>query len=347
MDAPAGLLLPTTNSLNNLSHPLTNTHLIMRTIDSIIIHCSATPYGKDFTAADINRWHRQRNFNGIGYHFVIRPDGTIENGRPVGKPGAHCLGWNNRSIGICYIGGLDADGRPADTRTDAQKKAMRELIARLQKEHFGIRTIIGHRDTSPDLNGNGQIEPEEFIKVCPCFDVRNWLQSTAFATLYTGAFLLAATACGSHRSLSHSSETCDSSMNSQTTKTIRQQLATQALQKLVSDSSTITQDATEEYTELTTIIRRGKKSSSASQKHQHAHSTDSMKVTNNHQEEAADRTESVQKLSLQEEKKNKHDNSGNLTLLLIGGGSVATVLLYRQIQRKRQRNKDSSHYTEA
>lgn len=77
----------------------------MRTIDSIIIHCSATPCGKDFTAADIDRWHRQRSFNGIGYHFVIRLDGTIESGRPIGKPGAHCVGWKilHTNNTICYI----------------------------------------------------------------------------------------------------------------------------------------------------------------------------------------------------------------------------------------------------
>ena len=75
--------------------------------DTIIIHCSATRAGQDFTATDIDRWHRQRGFRSIGYHFVIRLDGTIEPGRDVALDGAHCTGWNHRSIGICYIGGLD------------------------------------------------------------------------------------------------------------------------------------------------------------------------------------------------------------------------------------------------
>ena len=93
----------------------------MRNIDSIIVHCSATKAGQDFTATDIDRWHRERGFNGIGYHYVIRLDGKLEKGRDVALAGAHCKGWNERSVGICYIGGLDENGRPADTRTNAQK----------------------------------------------------------------------------------------------------------------------------------------------------------------------------------------------------------------------------------
>ena len=149
--------------------------------DTIIIHCSATRAGQDFTAADIDRWHRQRGFRSIGYHFVVRLDGTIEPGRDVALDGAHCTGWNHRSIGICYIGGLDVNGRPADTRTEAQKNALRDLVAKLCKE-YDIIELLGHRDTSPDLNGNGEVEPAEYIKACPCFDVRsefsNFLRNT-------------------------------------------------------------------------------------------------------------------------------------------------------------------------
>lgn len=76
----------------------------MRNIDSIIVHCSATKAGQDFTATDIDRWHRERGFNGIGYHYVIRLDGRLEKGREIDLPGAHCKGWNERSIGLCYIG---------------------------------------------------------------------------------------------------------------------------------------------------------------------------------------------------------------------------------------------------
>ena len=148
----------------------------MRNIDSIIVHCSATKAGQDFTATDIDRWHRERGFNGIGYHYVVRLDGKLEKGRDVSLAGAHCKGWNKRSIGICYIGGLDENGRPADTRTNAQKRVLYQIIMDLQRE-YNILQVLGHRDTSPDLNGDGVIEPYEYVKVCPCFDVKEFLRS--------------------------------------------------------------------------------------------------------------------------------------------------------------------------
>ena len=101
----------------------------MRQIKEIILHCSATPENKDFHANDIDKWHKQRGFNSIGYHFVITLDGTIERGRPIEKAGAHTTGHNSYSIGICYIGGCAKDGRtPKDTRTPEQKIALYELI---------------------------------------------------------------------------------------------------------------------------------------------------------------------------------------------------------------------------
>ena len=148
----------------------------MRKIDSIIIHCSATKVGQDFTAADIDRWHRERGFNGIGYHYVVCLDGRLERGRDISLAGAHCKGWNEHSIGICYIGGLDVNGHPADTRTKAQKRVLYQLIMDLQKE-YGILQVLGHRDTSPDLNEDGVIEANEYVKVCPCFDVKEFLRS--------------------------------------------------------------------------------------------------------------------------------------------------------------------------
>ena len=148
----------------------------MRNIDSIIVHCSATKAGQDFTATDIDRWHRERGFNGIGYHYVIRLDGKLEKGRDVALAGAHCKGWNEQSIGICYIGGLDENGRPADTRTNAQKRVLYQIIMDLQRE-YNILQVLGHRDTSPDLNGDGVIEPYEYVKACPCFDVKEFLRS--------------------------------------------------------------------------------------------------------------------------------------------------------------------------
>lgn len=148
----------------------------MRKIDSIIVHCSATKAGQDFTAADIDRWHRERGFNGIGYHYVIRLDGRLEKGRDISLIGAHCKGWNERSIGICYVGGLNENGQPADTRTNAQKRVLYQVIMDLQRE-YGILQVLGHRDTSPDLNGDGVIEPYEYVKACPCFDVREFMKS--------------------------------------------------------------------------------------------------------------------------------------------------------------------------
>ena len=151
----------------------------MKTIDSIIIHCSATKAGQDFRAKDIDRMHRARGFNQIGYNFVIDLDGTVENGRPLSMDGAHCntkgfsgVSYNKHSIGICYIGGLDANGKSADTRTEAQKSALRNLVAKLCRE-YPIIELLGHRDTSPDLDGSGEVEPDEYIKAGPCFDVRH------------------------------------------------------------------------------------------------------------------------------------------------------------------------------
>ena len=143
-----------------------------RYVDTIIIHCSATPAGKKLEPADLVKMHRKRGFNGCGYHFYIRRTGEICDMRPVERIGAHCKGHNEGSIGICYEGGLDIKGNPKDTRTAEQKKALKYLIMTLKKE-FPIKEIAGHRDFSPDLNGNGTVEPEEWIKECPCFDVKS------------------------------------------------------------------------------------------------------------------------------------------------------------------------------
>lgn len=143
------------------------------TADTIIIHCSATRNGHDFRASDIDRWHREQGFAEIGYHYVIDLDGTIEVGRPLTMAGAHCKGWNKRSIGICYIGGLDANGMPADTRTHAQKVSLHNLVEQLMERFPSITQVLGHRDTSPDRNGDGKNTPDEWVKACPCFDVKS------------------------------------------------------------------------------------------------------------------------------------------------------------------------------
>ena len=123
----------------------------------IIIHCSAVKPDQTSSAAQIDTWHRQRGFHlGIGYHYVIRRDGTIESGRPEWMIGAHCKNHNAHSIGVCYEGGLDIRGQPDDTRTPAQKAAMRKLLEELH-QRYPRALIVGHRDLSHDRD-------------CPCFD---------------------------------------------------------------------------------------------------------------------------------------------------------------------------------
>jgi N-acetyl-anhydromuramyl-L-alanine amidase AmpD len=148
-------------------------------IDAIVIHCSATRAGQDVRAADIDKWHKERGFAMIGYNYVIDLDGTVEVGRPLSRDGAHCntagtsgKSYNRHSIGICYVGGLDKDGKPADTRTPEQKLSMIRIVRNLMDAYPNIVEIIGHRDASPDRNGDGKITPNEWIKQCPCFDVR-------------------------------------------------------------------------------------------------------------------------------------------------------------------------------
>ena len=142
----------------------------MRKIDLIVIHCSATRSNVHLSPERLDAMHRKRGFRCCGYHFYITRDGLVHAMRPVEEVGAHAYGFNAASIGICYEGGLDPQGKPCDTRTSEQKDMLRSLVARLKME-FGIRRVVGHRDLSPDLNGDGMISPEEWIKVCPCFDV--------------------------------------------------------------------------------------------------------------------------------------------------------------------------------
>jgi len=132
----------------------------MRQIKEIIIHCSATSEGSDFAAKDIDRWHKARGWNGIGYHFVIKLDGTIEYGRPVEKAGAHTKGHNKNSIGVCYIGGIDKDGKAKDTRTKEQVDSIRILAGALLRLHPEA-SIHGHNEFSS--------------KSCPCFNVHTEL----------------------------------------------------------------------------------------------------------------------------------------------------------------------------
>nr|WP_290393392.1 N-acetylmuramoyl-L-alanine amidase [uncultured Duncaniella sp.] len=115
-----------------------------RVINKIILHCAATPEAKDYTVEQIRQMHLARGFNDIGYHFVIYRDGSVHEGRPLSIIGAHTKGYNANSIGICYIGGCASDGKtPKDTRTPEQRKALRDLVAKFQKQYQGA-TVHGH-----------------------------------------------------------------------------------------------------------------------------------------------------------------------------------------------------------
>lgn len=129
----------------------------MRTIKEIIVHCAATPEGKDYTVAQIRKWHLNRGFKDIGYHYVIYRNGSIHAGRSISQVGAHCTNHNAHSIGICYIGGVAADGKtPKDTRTEAQKSSLASLLKRLHTL-YPKATLHGHREFAN--------------KACPSFDV--------------------------------------------------------------------------------------------------------------------------------------------------------------------------------
>ena len=147
----------------------------MRIINLIVVHCTATQGNRTLSPEALDLMHRRRGFNGTGYHYYIRKDGTVHLTRPVERIGAHAKGFNASSIGICYEGGLDAKGRAKDTRTPEQRSSMHLLVAQLLKRFKNNICICGHRDLSPDLNGDGLIEPEEWVKECPCFEVRKEL----------------------------------------------------------------------------------------------------------------------------------------------------------------------------
>lgn len=128
----------------------------VRNVNELIWHCSATPEGKDFTVEDIDRWHRQRGWSGIGYHFVVYRDGSIHRGRDIEKTGAHVRGHNRKTIGAVYIGGVNNKGIAKDTRTEAQKRSMLLLTEEIVQDQR-IKEISGHNKYA--------------AKACPSFDV--------------------------------------------------------------------------------------------------------------------------------------------------------------------------------
>lgn len=142
----------------------------MRKLTMIVVHCTASRCTSTLTPAALTTQHRHRGFTSCGYHYYITRNGDIHPMRDVSEIGAHVRGCNAYSIGVAYEGGLDAAGKPADTRTDEQKASLISLLRYLKETYPEIVLIIGHRDLSPDLNRDGKIEPKEWVKVCPCFN---------------------------------------------------------------------------------------------------------------------------------------------------------------------------------
>ena len=130
----------------------------MRIINEIVVHCTATPEGRVVSVAEIRRWHKERGWADIGYHFVVHLDGKIDVGRPVSQVGAHVAGRNANTIGVTYVGGVDKAGKPKDTRTTSQKIALLQLLKRLISQYEDIKLVSGHRDYAN--------------KACPSFDAR-------------------------------------------------------------------------------------------------------------------------------------------------------------------------------
>lgn len=150
--------------------------LRMRIINLIVIHCTATLEGRPFDVAAIRAMHKAKGWSDIGYHKLIGIYGEIWDGRPEGQIGAHVQGHNANSLGVCYVGGIGTDGRATDTRTTPQIDALYHVLTHLQARYPNA-CIRGHRDMSPDLNHDGKIGPNEWLKACPCFDAVEWCKS--------------------------------------------------------------------------------------------------------------------------------------------------------------------------
>ena len=135
--------------------------------EAIFVHCSATKPGMDIGLREIRQWHKERGFLDVGYHFIIRRDGTIEEGRPVDVVGSHVKGWNERSVGVCLVGGVDAKGQPEANFTPAQMHELRGLLQTLQ-EQYPQAVIKAHHDVAP--------------KACPSFNLSRWLTTGELVT---------------------------------------------------------------------------------------------------------------------------------------------------------------------
>jgi len=146
-------------------------------IKYLVVHCSASKPKTPVDVATITRWHLDRGFLKIGYHYVILRDGTVQKGRKDSEVGAHVAGRNTGSLGICMVGGLnDTTGKAENNFTVEQFDSLATLLTQLTGVHPKAE-VLGHRDLSPDTNGNGKVDKHEWVKVCPCFDTREWWET--------------------------------------------------------------------------------------------------------------------------------------------------------------------------
>lgn len=161
---------------------------IARAVTALVVHCSATPSGQALRGCApvvIDAWHRARGFRrgvlacrafnpdlpAIGYHFVLDLDGRVWTGRHVDEVGAHAAGNNAQSIGICLVGGAEREARYTQDQWDSLATLVRRLLPLARPG----AAVVGHRDLSPDANGNRVVEPSEWLKTCPGFEVAHWL----------------------------------------------------------------------------------------------------------------------------------------------------------------------------
>ena len=184
--------------------PLPIPGLPTRVVNLIVIHCSATQSGKALSVDAIDAMHKARGFARtplavrafnpqrphIGYHYFVDINGTVHTGRHVDEVGAHAANFNTRSIGICMAGGVERDGQYTYAQWDALAALVTDIatqyhihLAPPTRHYNGMQSytetdgICGHRDLSPDKDGDGLVEPFEWLKTCPGFDVRYWLKN--------------------------------------------------------------------------------------------------------------------------------------------------------------------------
>lgn len=154
---------------------------IRKSTKYLVVHVTATPPKADIGVKEVRVMHLARGFADIGYHYVIRRDGRVEKGRGEDQIGAHVQNYNSNSLGVSLVGGVDASGKPQHNATPAQMAALEALLKKLSAKYPNAG-VCGHRDLSPDKDGDGIIEPFEHIKACPCFDAIPWAKSKGIKT---------------------------------------------------------------------------------------------------------------------------------------------------------------------